>query len=343
MLSSCEKHVKFAKCYLAVCIPTGEKQLKFIGPEHYREVRKIDYDSMPEKRRKRFIELEKKKYETYNTAHGMFSLLVSMSKDTSHNNIKDINPEEFLALCENVINDASPVLKHEKVFSANWNWTYKHRPFIAELKTKMSIIYEQFSDYIKEYYEKARAFQQPYKQYAQYLSKEQIDKFRNIYNEHKNGFNKQFTKIVNLMMPKEGAHEIYNEIMKLKDVAATGINKMKEYTLTADDIVSIKERIKNDNIYVLMSTCRSTFGENLPVCKVIDIVKFHIVGDDRKCELFEVLDMCKDVIKTENKKEDLLNVLRVCREYAKHSTSPLLPYFRPGNNNIMHVSYNYNI
>ena len=340
MLSSCEsvKHVKFAKCYLAVCIPTGEKQLKFIGPEHYKKAKTVDYDALPEKKRKLALHNAKREYERHNTAHGMFGWLAGMC-------IENIcyNPETFLRVCNNVVNNVEKVVNN-KLFNINWNLYYKHRPLITELKTKMSIICEQFNDFVKNYYEKARAFQKPFKDNALYLTNDQIDRFRCIYNIHVKQFVKIFSVIIDIMRKIKNGN-IYDKIKELENNATNALNEMRTYEFTPKDIIDINERVKNDKVYQILNTCYKTFCDNITLNKVRHLVRFHVVGDYRKCFAFEFLEDIKeyyDFKDDDGKPETLSNILKYFIEYKRFDYSPLLPSLNPFSKSNT-VSCNYNI
>ena len=334
MLSTCErineenpsvKHVKFAKCYLAVCIPTGEKRLKFIGPEHYKKAKVVDYDALPEKKRELALYKAKREYEKRNTAHGMFGWLANMCIENIN-----YNPETFLRVCNNVVNDVENIVK-DKVFNINWNLYYKHRPLITELKTNMSIICEQFNDFVKNYYEKARAFQKPFKDNALYLTRDQIDRFRRMHNIHVKQFVRILSAIIDIMR-KTKSGNVYDKIKELENNAIDALNEMQKYEFTPKDTIDINERVNNDKVYQIVNTCYNTFRDNIPINKVHHLVKFHIVGDYRECIAFEILEGMKewyDYKNDDGKLETLANVLKSFREYKRHTTSPLLPRINP--------------
>ena len=336
------KRVRFSDVYLAICIPTGEKRIVPIGPEHYRKPRYVpDLDNMPEHLREAYIRCKQQQYDRYNTVKGFLSQFVSMCKDRDHEHLNHIDPEKFLRVCYNVVNNVEPIISDEKVFNANWKCSYKFGSCIPELKATLGTIYEQLNKLTKDYYEKARAHQQPFKDKALYLSKEQVKKFKQIYSVHFNVFAKSFHKLITHMCE----HLEDNDIRQLEEAATTALIKMDEFKLTPDDLKEIAERVKNGNIYRLIQTCYTTFKDNIPVNKVCHLVKFHTVDNDKDCEAFEAFDYLVNDILIDDDTHfiELNDVVREYKEYGAKSNNPLRPRLYPCSGFQMRITDNYNI
>lgn len=329
-----EKHVKFAKCYVAICIPTGQRRLKHIEPEHYKQ--QIDINELPPKRCKFITSQRKKEHDKRYTADGMFKWLINLSAANTQHTYA--NPDALLTIIKNIINDEQKIVYDNKIFNLNWNIYYKYRSFIPELKTKLLILLESlYNGFVIDYLSKARKYQRTYRQYAFYLTGDEVENYKKLYDIHYNEFIKDFHNLVKSAMETE-PKKLNQDINRLKIKCENIINDMKNYSLDDNDIVILEHRIKNKNIADIVNLCYSSFGDTLPISTLLKIINNNTTINERFCEAYEVIS---EIIKS-REYESVKNISETFDCYQCRKFNPLVSRFRIRRDNI-NVANNFNI
>lgn len=304
-MSISDKHVRFASCYLSIDT-NDNKQLKFIESTHYKQPNK------------RILKYKCEEHNKHNTLSGMLDWLISFSSDyTTHN----FNPLLFLNVCKNIINNSDKIIYGNKIFNVNWNLYYKHRVYIPELKTILYNIYSSSHEIINEYYINVRSIQREYKDYAYYLCHDDVKNYKRIYDTHNDVFIKRYLNLV------KQAKTTNLTTWKISSLVNSVLDVINQYKLTNEDIKMLNRRVKNNNVVELMETFYKSFGNNIPINKLHQMIKYYIIGDNRKCEAFEVLDELGTeyhYMNDDGTVETLEAILKVFNCYKRNRINPLL-------------------
>ena len=208
-----------------------------------------------------------------------------------HHDIVMVSPEMFLEACGNIVNNSPEIIAGNTQFDIIWNRLISNdNPCVIDLKVIVGLLYEDLDDIVKDYFTKARAYQEPFIKYACYLSKEQAQRFRNIYCIHYSNFISRFTKVIVNIRKDPTISNIYTEIEAIKKVIVKILPAMSNYALTNKEIKEFVNKINSGKAFELIQTCYNSFGDSIPVNKVFHLVKFHMVNSERDCDVVSILD-----------------------------------------------------
>ena len=345
-MSCSDKHVRFAKCYTAICIPTGEKRLKFIELKH-----EPSFDEMDTIEQQLFMSRNKRHYNQTQTAAGLMSKVYECCTDQ----IGQLNPEKFMKALNNIINDAPTIVhktfetermtKRNNLFNINYNYTYRHNDCIGELKQMAQTLFVSLNDKITTYYSDIRKLQQPFKQFAMYLNTKDLSQYRKIYHQHSRCFVRPLSNII-IGYIRNNTADFDKNVNDIINNMQTIIND-PQYVLSQSRIDEIHVEIANSEIYEMFKDIDKRLYNHLPSNKIWSIIKFITHDHHKECiayEIIEELDIAYHFRNDDGSMVSVADILNAIKEYNhKHNNNPLRPRIYPGGGGLYHHNTNYNI